>query len=250
MAKSAKPKPSMNADTALAKLPKFTKDRNALFEKANRLKAAMQADAGDFSAHKKRMTEVYGLTREAIKIRDILTKCKDGVYEATVSQLYLLLDDIGRPFQLDMFPQEAGAQAAEPELPVDQDEAYAAKAAAADAQGAEEHPEGDEPTVAPKRRGRPPKAKGEPIENANKHLKKAAPPVDLSEAESEFEKARILAEKKRTPAQAMKAGAAESDEFLAKQVAKQKTPPRAPKPANDPFLDSAEPEGQGDYVVQ
>lgn len=224
------------ADSAVAKLPQETRLRTDLFVKAERLKSAQQQAAGDLSAHKKRMIDVFGLTRETIKIRDILTKCKDEVYAATIQQLYLLLDDIGRPIQLDMFAPKPSAQ---PSPGPDEGDDLLAEAE----------------TTAPakKRRGRPPKAKAEaPIVNANKHLKKATAGLPLDVAQTEFENARKSAEKKLGPAQAMKEAAADSDKFLAKQ----KRPPKAPRAEpvasndDDTFLDERDPERQGDYELQ
>lgn len=245
MAKRAT-KTVIEPDKALAKLPAKTQDRTALFIQMDRLKADQQAAAGECSAHRKRMVERFGLTKQAIKIRDVLAKCNDNDYAATIAQLQLLLDDIDRPLQLDMFTPKPEPKPVEEEPEPVEEEPIGAAAVA---------------DLPPRRRGRPPKAIKEAadraearslkVENSNKHLKKAAPPVDLATAKTEFERARNLAEKKRgSPAAAIRESAAESEEFLAKQIAKQKKPPKAPEPANDTFLDDSDPERQGSYELQ
>ncbi|TDR90324.1 hypothetical protein [Enterovirga rhinocerotis] len=96
------------AENALAKMPADREKRIELFDEAARIKTEQQSAAGSYSAQIKRMHEVFGLTKEAIKIRGILAKCRDGVYEATVQQVQILLEDINRPFQLSMFAGEPG----------------------------------------------------------------------------------------------------------------------------------------------
>jgi hypothetical protein len=98
---------------ALAKLPVEKERRNELFRELENLRKDAQGVSGSISAQKKRMHEVFGLTKEAMQIRGILAGCKDGVYEATVQQVALLLKDIDRPFQLDMFTGEPGTGVAD-----------------------------------------------------------------------------------------------------------------------------------------
>jgi hypothetical protein len=95
----------------LAKLPAGPdgkERRNELFRELDNLKKDAQGVSGEISAQKKRMEEVHGITKEAMKIRAILAGCKDGVFEATVQQVALFMKDLDRPFQLDMFTGEAG----------------------------------------------------------------------------------------------------------------------------------------------
>lgn len=103
------------AENALAKMPAERDKRNELFAERDDLVEEKKAIGGKLSAQNKRMSEVFGLTKPAIKIRDILEKCRDGVYEATVQQVKILVEDMNRPFQLSMFqgtPGQGGSEAA------------------------------------------------------------------------------------------------------------------------------------------
>lgn len=95
------------ASNALAKLPAEKEKRDELWQELEACKSASATAAGEMSAHKKRMTEVFGITKAAIKIRAILDACKAGEYEATVQQITLFMKDTNRPFQLSM-PLEPG----------------------------------------------------------------------------------------------------------------------------------------------
>lgn len=90
------------AANALAKLPAEKDSRDELFREAEALKSEAQAVAGQIAQHKKRMREVYGITKQADRIRAILLSCPDGVYEATLEQVALFIRDAGRPFQLPL----------------------------------------------------------------------------------------------------------------------------------------------------
>jgi len=90
------------ADNALAKLPADKDRRNELWRELDALRSEGHGVSGQISQHKKRMHEVFGVTKSAMQIRAILAKCKDGEYEATVQQVQLFLDDMGRPIQLSM----------------------------------------------------------------------------------------------------------------------------------------------------
>ena len=105
------------AENALAKMPKEREKRNELFAEAEAIKTEQQSAAGSYSAQQKRMVEVFGFTKEAIRIRNILKKCRDGVYEATLKQVGIFVSDMGRPIQLSMFegtPGEGGSEDAGP----------------------------------------------------------------------------------------------------------------------------------------
>jgi hypothetical protein len=91
------------ADAALAKMPAEKERRDELFAEAERLKTEQQGISGKISQHRKRLIDVFGFTAQALQIRKILKDAPDGVYEATVKQLKIMLDDLNRPFQLDMF---------------------------------------------------------------------------------------------------------------------------------------------------
>ena len=95
------------ASNALAKLPAEKEKRDELWQELEACKSASATAAGEMSAHKKRMNEVFGITKPAIKIRAILDACKAGEYEATVQQITLFMKDTNRPFQLSM-PLEPG----------------------------------------------------------------------------------------------------------------------------------------------
>lgn len=103
------------AANALARLPAEQERRDELWREQDALKAECQAAAGAMSAHKKRIREVFGITPQAARIREILAKCPDGVYEATCQQVGIFLKDMGRPFQLSMFDGEPGKGVAEDE---------------------------------------------------------------------------------------------------------------------------------------
>lgn len=142
---------------ALAKLPGEKAKRLEIFLEADNLKIAAQAAAADVGAHKKRMTEVFGYTKEAIKIIDILKKCKQGVYEATVQQIRLAMDDIDRPMEAQLETDLKPGQGVHPDdddAPV-MDETFEAQ-------------RGDDPARAQKREP----YSGRPIKG-NKHLKKS-----------------------------------------------------------------------------
>lgn len=96
------------ADTAMAKLPAEKERRDEFFREGDALKADAQAAAGSISQHKKRGVDVFGITKQAMAIRAILAKCKDGVYEATIKQVGIFVKDMGRPFQLSMFDAVPG----------------------------------------------------------------------------------------------------------------------------------------------
>jgi hypothetical protein len=137
------------ADNALAKLPAEQSRRDELFAERDAIKSKQQEAAGDLSAHIKRMSEVFGLTKPAIRIRDILRKCRDGEYEATVQQVKVLVEDMGRPFQLSMFEAKPGQGVAE-----DTGSLFDGTSAG-ERQAAER---GDDPGRANKRAGGPPPA--------------------------------------------------------------------------------------------
>lgn len=103
------------AENALAKMPADAEKRNELFTERDDLADAKKAAGEKLTGQVKRMHSVFGLTKQAMKIRDILAKCPDGVYEATVQQIGILVPDMGRPFQLSMFggtPGQGGSEGA------------------------------------------------------------------------------------------------------------------------------------------
>lgn len=138
-------KAQFQADNALAKMPAEEGRRNELFMERDAIIAKKQEAAGDLSSHMKRMQEVFGLTKPAIRIRDILRKCRDGEYEATVQQVGILVRDMGRPFQLSMFSAEPGQGVKE------DDRSVFDKTASGERTAAER---GDDPGRARKRRGK------------------------------------------------------------------------------------------------
>jgi hypothetical protein len=159
------------ASNALAKLPTEKERRDELFREADALKSEAQSVSGQISQHKKRMLEVFGITKEAIQIRNILVKCKDGVYEATCQQVQLFLQDIGRPFQLSL-ALEPGKGVAEDSGSVF-DHSNTGQRQAAE--------QGGDPGKATRGRGRPPGSKNKPKDDT------PTPGIPLGEAEKAFE---------------------------------------------------------------
>lgn len=140
--KAAADKASALAANALAKIPEEKERRDELWRELDAAISAQQSAAGDVSAQKKRMTDVFGITKSAMAIRKILNKCRDGEYEATVEQVALFMRDTNRPFQLAM-KLEPGKGVANDEGSVFD------KTGAGSAVGAER---GDDPGRASKRR--------------------------------------------------------------------------------------------------
>lgn len=95
-------KASALAANALAKLPAEKEKRDELWQELEALKSEASGVSGSISAQKKRMTEVFGITKAAMQIRAILNKCRAGEYEATVEQVQLFMQDTNRPIQLSM----------------------------------------------------------------------------------------------------------------------------------------------------
>lgn len=95
-------KASALAQNALAKLPAEKEKRDELWQELDALKSEASGVSGSISAQKKRMTEVFGITKAAMQIRAILNKCRAGEYEATVEQIQLFMQDTNRPIQLSM----------------------------------------------------------------------------------------------------------------------------------------------------
>lgn len=143
--RAAADKAAALAANALAKLPAEKERRDELWQELEACKTASATAAGEMSAHKKRMTEVFGITKAAIKIRGILESCKAGEYEATVEQVTLFMQDTNRPFQF--------AMKLEPGKGVQEDGGSVFdKTSAGEHVGAER---GDDPGRASKRRGPP-----------------------------------------------------------------------------------------------
>lgn len=143
--KAAFDKASTLAANALAKIPEEKERRDELWRELDALIAEGQGVAGQISQQKKRMTEVFGITKPAMAIRKILNKCRDGEYEATVEQVALFMRDTNRPFQLSM--------KLEPGKGVQEDGGSVFdKTSAGEHVGAER---GDDPGRASKRRGPP-----------------------------------------------------------------------------------------------
>lgn len=143
--KAAADKAAALAANALAKIPEEKERRDELWRELDALVAEGQGVAGQISHQKKRMTEVFGITKPAMAIRKILNKCRDGEYEATVEQVALFMRDTNRPFQLSM-KLEPGKGVAEDEGSVFD------KTNAGEHVGAERS---DDPGRASKRRGPP-----------------------------------------------------------------------------------------------
>lgn len=163
------------ASNALAKLPAEKEKRDELWQELDALIAEGQGVAGSISAQKKRMSEVFGITKVAMQIRKILNKCRSGEYEATVEQVTLFMADTNRPFQFSM-KLEPGKGVAD-----DQGSIFD-KTAAGEQVGAER---GDDPGRARKSSGGPPPAPT------------PTPGIPLDEAEVKFKEAKELAEAKR-----------------------------------------------------
>lgn len=100
--RAAADKAAALAANALAKLPAEKEARDELWRELDGLIAEGQGVAGSISAQKKRMQDVFGITKQAMQIRKILNACRDGVYEATCEQVQLFMADTNRPFQLAM----------------------------------------------------------------------------------------------------------------------------------------------------
>lgn len=100
--RAAADKAAALAANALAKLPAEKEKRDELWRELDALIAEGQGVAGSISAQKKRMADVFGITKPAMAIRKILNKCRDGEYEATVEQVALFMSDTNRPFQMSM----------------------------------------------------------------------------------------------------------------------------------------------------
>lgn len=134
------------AANALAKLPAEKESRDELWQELDALKSEASGVSGSISAQKKRMTEVFGITKAAMQIRAILNKCRSGEYEATVQQVQLFMADTNRPFQLSM-SLEPGKGVADDQGSVF-DSSRSGETVAAE--------RGDDPGRASKRRGPPP----------------------------------------------------------------------------------------------
>lgn len=163
------------AANALAKLPSEKEQRDELFRELDACLSSQQSAAGDVSAQKKRMHQVFGITKQAMQIRSILNKCPDGVYEATMQQVQLFMADTNRPIQLSM-KLEPGKGVAD-----DQGSIFD-KTSAGEHVGAER---GDDPGRASKRAGGPPPAPT------------PTPGIPLEEAEAKFKAAGEAAQAKR-----------------------------------------------------
>ncbi len=100
--RAAADKAAALAASALAKLPAEKEKRDELWQELEALKSEASGVSGSISAQKKRMTEVFGITKAAMQIRAILNKCRAGEYEATVEQVQLFMQDTNRPIQLAM----------------------------------------------------------------------------------------------------------------------------------------------------
>ena len=133
------------AANALAKLPAEKERRDELWRELDGLIAEGQGVAGQISQQKKRMADVFGITKAAMQIRKILNNCRDGEYEATVQQVQLFMADTNRPFQLSM-SLEPGKGVAEDNGSVF-DSSRSGETVAAE--------RGDDPGRASKRRGPP-----------------------------------------------------------------------------------------------
>lgn len=188
--RAAADKASALAANALAKLPAEKERRDELWQELEACKTASATAAGDMSAHKKRMTDVFGITKAAIKIRGILDACKAGEYEATVEQVTLFMQDTNRPFQFAMKLEPGkGVQ--------DDGGSVFDKTNAGDHVAAER---GDDPGRARKRAGGPPAPTAAPT-----------PGIPLDEAKEKFEAAKDAAESKRAARKGPPAPTASSD---------------------------------------
>lgn len=144
--RAAADKAEVLALNALAKLPAEKERRDELWQELDALKSEASGVSGSISAQKKRMNEVFGITKAAMQIRAILNKCRSGEYEATVQQVQLFMADTNRPFQLSM-SLEPGKGVAEDQGSVF-DSSRSGETVSAE--------RGDDPGRASKRRGPPP----------------------------------------------------------------------------------------------
>lgn len=144
-ARAAAAKAQALASNALAAIPQDKDLRDEFWRELDSLTAEGKGIAGQISQHKKRGNELWKVTKQAMQIRAILMRCPDGVYEATVEQVQLFMQDTNRPIQLSM-KLEPGKGVAEDEGSI------------FDKTSAGEHVEaerGDDPGRARKRSGPP-----------------------------------------------------------------------------------------------
>lgn len=186
------------AGNALAKLPAEKEKRDELWQELDALKSEASGVSGSISAQKKRMNEVFGITKAAMQIRAILNKCRAGEYEATVQQVQLFMADTNRPFQLSM-SLEPGKGVADDQGSVF-DKTGSGDKVAAD--------RGDDPGRARKSVGGPPRAPAIPTPNVGvEGLAAGIKPLEDPEAK----RARIEAEKQADAAAFEKPGAAKAE---------------------------------------
>lgn len=197
--RAAADKADAMAQNALAKLPAEQDKRDELWQELKGLKAESAEAAGNISAHKKRMTDVFGYTKAAQKIIAILDGCRQGEYEATIEQVALTMKDRNRPFQLSM-TLEPGKGVAD-----DQGSVFD-KTGSGDKVSAERL---DDPGRARKSMGGPPKAPAIPTPNVGvEGLAAGIKPLE----EPEAKRARIEAEK-QADAAAFEKPAGKADEI-------------------------------------
>lgn len=185
------------AMNALAKMPAEKDKRDELWSEMKGLKAESAEAAGNMSAHKKRMREVFGYTPAALKIIAILDGCRQGEYEATLEQVSMTMKDRNRPFQmrLDLEPGKGVAE--------DSGSVFDASKSG-ETVGAER---GDDPGRASKRRAPP-----APPATATPNVGVEGLAAGIKPLESPEEKrARIDAQKSADAAVFDKVGAAEPD---------------------------------------
>jgi len=197
--RAASDKAAALAANALSKLPAEKEARDELWRELDGLVSEGQGVAGQISQQKKRMSEVFGITKEAMQIRKILSKCRDGVYEATVEQVQLFMADTNRPFQISM-KLEPGKGVAD-----DQGSVFD-KTGSGDKVAAER---GDDPGRARKSVGGPPRAPAIPTPNVGvEGLAAGIKPLE----DPEEKRARIEAEK-QADAAAFEKPAGKADEI-------------------------------------
>ncbi len=207
-ARAAAAKAQALASNALAAIPADKEVRDEFWRELDSLIAEGRGVAGLIGQQKKRGSEIYKITKQAMQIRAILNKCPDGVYEATVEQIQLFMADTNRPFQISM-KLEPGKGVAD-----DQGSVFD-KTGSGDKVAAER---GDDPGRARKSMGGPPKAPAIPTPNVGvEGLAAGIKPLE----DPEEKRARIEAEK-QADAAAFEKPAAAIDAEMANMTPAQK----------------------------
>ncbi len=104
---------------ALMNIPKDKDVRQKDWQDLEQLQHAAKSAGQDVAKQSKKLIEVRGYTKIIVALRKMLKNASEGEFQATMRQMPLVCEDLGRPIQMDMFSgQPGGGEPVEADKPL------------------------------------------------------------------------------------------------------------------------------------